>query len=257
MLISAAVLAGCEDTPTAPQAYVQPAEGQMWIAITVPPAVPDLDAWLPYLRDGEHGTRTVERVRALQKQAEHARRVGELEHALELDEQAIRLAASSLVTSPERRLLHRSFAALDLWLERAEIERSHAVLPELDSAVEEVRAARKAAESALNSGDPAAAMLHLGMAALRVREQSPSAVALRVLQRVSERLENAALSDVDAARARRLLANAREALVARQDARALQRALYALQVADGQVAPTEEVVTGERCRAMEHNCPDP
>lgn len=259
-LLGVALLAACEDAPTAPRAYVHPAEGELWVAITVPPGVPDLQSWMPYLRAaGPQGSTNLERVRALQTGMERARRAGNAERAHLLEEEAIRVAAGSLTTLPDARLFLRSFGALDAWLARADAQLEEIRLPQLEGAVDAVRFDRQAAESALSAGDTATAVIHLATAALKVREYAPSAVALRVLDRAAERLEAHSLNDVNARRAKRLLANAREALLHRQDTRALQRALYALQIADGQTAATvlgaEAVSTG--CSQGDQRCPEP
>ncbi len=259
-LLSVALLVACEDAPTAPRAYVQPAEGELWVAITVPPGMPDLQSWMPYLRAaGPQGSANLERVRALQTGMERARRAGNVERAHLLEEEAIRVAAASLTTLPDARLFLRSFGALDAWLARADAQLGEVRLPQLEEAVDAVRTDRRAAESALGAGDTATAVIHLATASLKVREYAPSAVALRVLDRATERLEAQALNDVNAARAKRLLANAREALLQRQDTRALQRALHALQIADGQTAAA--VLGAEAASAVcpqgEERCPEP
>lgn len=257
-LLGAALLAACEDAPTVPRAYVHPAEGTLWVAITVPPGLPDLQSWTPYLRGaGPQRAATLRRVRALQSDAERARRAGDLDRALRLEEEALRLAADALPAVPDVRAFPRSFTALDAWLDRAETQLAEVSLPQLETAVQAVRTEHGAAERALQAGDTAAAVLHLGTAALRVREYEPSAVALRVLERATQRLEAQSPDDVNAVRARRLLANARAALLERQDTRALQRALYALQIADGQAASEAIEAARLACTRGRDRCPEP
>lgn len=256
--ICAAVLAACDDAPTVPRAYVHPAEGELWVAITVPQGIPELSLWLPYLRgNASESARSLDRVRTLQAESERARRAGNHERAVLLEEEAIQVMAGSLVTMPEVRLFLRSFTAFDAWLDRADAQLALTPLPQLEHVIRQVRTERRGAERALVEGDTVAAVALLATAALHVREQSPRVVALRVLERASARLETEGLDDVNSARARRLLANAREALLAGQDARALQRALYALQLADGQVSAAPAENRTERCRDAEHGCLDP
>ncbi len=259
-LLGVALLAACEDAPTVPRAYVHAAEGELWVALTVPPGVPDLQSWMPYLRAaGPQGSANLQRVRELQAGMERARRAGDVERAHLLEDEAIRVAAGSLTTLPDGRLFLRSFGALDAWLARADAQLGEARLPQLEGAVDAVRADRSAAESALSAGDTAAAVIHLATAALKVREYAPSAVALRVLDRATQRLETQSLNDVNTARAKRLLANAREALLERQDTRALQRALYALQIADGKsaAAVVGAEAAGALCPPDDGRCPEP
>lgn len=234
--IIACVLAGCVDAPTVPRVYTHPADGELWIAVTVPAGLPDLDTWLPYVaepRDGGDTVSALGRIRSFRRQADEARRADAHSRASALERQAVRVAIHSLDRMPEPHVLSGAISALDMWTRRAEAEVDFQHHPELERAVGDVHSAREAAARLLARGDTAAAVIHLVEGAERVREQAPAAVALRVLDRVEARIRGEAEDDPALERALRLFRGARQALVTGDSRRALRRALYALQLAEG------------------------
>lgn len=234
--------AACADSPTSPRAYVHPADGQLWVAVTVPPALPELNAWLPYLRSpgSVAGAGAVEQVLELQREADEARQAGRLGAARALNDQAARVAVNSLQRMPEPAVLDRALEAIDLWLRRVDSEVELGRFHALSDAVEEVNAARSDAVHALAAADTAAAVLHIASAAETIRGQSPSAVALRVLERAEERLLRHPQRSREIDRALHLVHTSREALLSGDPVRALRRALYALQLAEPQALPDHE-----------------
>jgi hypothetical protein len=80
--------------------------------------------------------------------------------------------------------------------------------------------------------------VELAEAGVVVSSMAPAAVADRLLVHAESRLAERAAGDADAERALRLLRHAREALADGDEVRALRRALYALQLADGKGGPS-------------------
>lgn len=228
------LLAACADSPTTPRAFVHPADGELWVAVTVPPGLPELDAWLPYLRSigSEEEAAAVRQVAELRREADQARLAGQLRSARALNDQAARIAVISLRRMPEPAVLDRSLEAIDLWLRRARSEVDLGRFPVLAGAVEEVSAARSRAVRGLAAGDTSSAVLHIATGAEAIRDQSPAAVALRVLERAEERLRRHPQQSREIDRALHLVYTSREALLSGDPGRALRRALYALQLAE-------------------------
>lgn len=228
-----AATAACEDSPTAPGVYAHPADGRLWTAVAVPEGTPDLGTWLGLLRSQRPAhDPVVERVRTLRVDAEQRYRAGEFEHAQALTEEATALAARSLNAAPPLPVLLGALAALDTWVGRAGAALETAELPELAARVAEVRSLRRAADAALQAGDTAGAVVHLVAAAAEIRDQAPAAVVARALAQAEERIHAEGVESPDATRVLRLLRHAREALAQGDNARALRRALYALQLAE-------------------------
>jgi hypothetical protein len=236
VLLLAAV--ACSDSPTSPAYYTLPAAGELWTAVLVPRGVPDASTWTPYLRASRSDSDSaVREVRSLQISAEQLRREGSLAPARAAEERAALLAAHSLLEAPPQRVFLGALNALGVWSEHAGGAAEANELPDLQRRVSEVRALRASAVALLQQGDSVAAAVDLASAAAIARSQAPEAVAERVLARAEERIAAGAKGDHSSTRALRLLRHSREALAAGDHARALQRAFYALQLADGQGAP--------------------
>jgi hypothetical protein len=234
-LCAAGLLVACDEGPTSPKVYTHPADGQLWAAIIVPEGTPDTRTWLPYIAQGrtEEGQSVVRSARQLQGDAERLRRRGEAETAQRLEEEAAVLVAASLIQAPPPRVLLTGIAALDEWADRARTAALMGEFPELAERLTNVIALRDQAREALQLGDTLAAVRDLTTAGGLIREHSPALVAHRVLTRAEQRISGLADRDPDAARALRLLRHSREALAQGDAVRALRRALYALQLAEG------------------------
>ena len=86
------LLAACDDGPTAPTSYVQHVAGATWVAVTEPPGLPRVDAWLPYVPAESAAGRTLREMRGQVAKARSAARV----------EEAQRLAAALGLGSIQR-----------------------------------------------------------------------------------------------------------------------------------------------------------
>jgi hypothetical protein len=229
-------LAACEDSPTAPGVFTHSAEGQLWAALAVPAGTPTVRTWMPYVRADEVAAVT-RSVRELNAEADRLRRQGAIDAAGQKEVEAALLAARSLAHAPPPHLLNGVVGAIENWSTRARLVAESGVYPEAEEALREVQGYRAAAAAALLEGDTATAVVELTTAAGVVRSLAPAAVASRVVARAELRLRDQAATDADAARALRLLRNAREALAAGDELRAFRRAMYALQLAEGNGAP--------------------
>lgn len=237
-LVAVCLLGGtvaCRDSPTVPHALQQLAGGEGWLAVSVPEGLPALATWLPYLdRASPEGAVVGVRVRALEQSAVRARRAGQLQLASDLDREAVRLAVGALHRAPEPAVLRRGLAAAELWTQRIRSQPQLETAPELIASLVAVDSARAGAVRALTSGDTTTAVLLLAQAAERIRWHAPEAVALRVLTRVESQLRSDGAATTPAGeRALYLVRSAREELVVGSPTRALRRALYALQLAEG------------------------
>lgn len=227
-------LAACEDGPTGPTAHVHPAGGRLWAAVVAPRDLPDARAWLAPLADGGGaGEEAARGVRGLLDEARTLRRRGALQEALLREEEALRAAAAGFSAPPARRVVVDALEGVDRWIGAAEGALQAGPLPEVEAGVAEVRASRGAAESALAEGDTLAAVRYLAAAASRARRHAPDAVALRAFARAGEVVRGGALSRTDSLRAERLLRHAREAVLTGDPERAFRRAVYALQLVEG------------------------
>jgi hypothetical protein len=239
-LFLALPLAGCKDAPTVPSALQQLAGGEEWVAIPAPRELPGLESWLPYAdRETPEGREALGLVQELSAAAERARGAGRLLEATRLEREAERVAVLSLARFPAPQELQRSLYALDFWADRVEAEVALDRAPEIAAALAEVKTARARAVTLLAAGDTTSAVLQMAAASERVREFTPTAVALRVLARVEGRLQPQAGRDPALGRALHLLASARQELLTGDPRRALRRALYALQLAHGSALPVE------------------
>lgn len=239
-------LAACQDAPVGPHALHRLAGGEEWVAVVAPRELPGVQTWVPLLSSATpQGAQALQLVSRLEREAAAAREAGQLRRAEELDREAVRVAVIALDGAPPAALVQQSLSAVDAWCERVRREVEPDRAPSLHRDLEAVEAARTAAAAALTAGDTTTAMLGLAGAAERIRGHAPAAVALRVLGRVEERLtaEGAPRDE----RALHLLRSAREELVHGDPRRALYRAWYALQLADGKGIQVEPEPLAERC----------
>lgn len=248
LLICAAAAGGCTDLPTGPGAFQLEAEGTLWTAVVAPADLPSPGSWLGGVAAGTQVEETVVRVTAMQQASRSLRSGGDAPRADSLVAEAASLALAA-GPQPSRPTLIRAILAVDGWQrdvrESVDLER----VPELAAAVERVELEREAAAEALSEGRDEEAAVRLTVAAEWARSWSPEGVALRVLDRVEARLGgDADLGD----RARHLVHSARHELVAGEPLRAVQRALYALQIADGQALSEPEDDGPARCG--EYSC---
>jgi len=230
-VLLAAGTSACEDSPTEPGVFTHAAEGQLWAAFMVPAGTPTVRTWLPYL--GPESDTVLPRVRALHGESERLRRAGDIDGAAARETEAAMLAVRALSDAPPPHVVSAVQRALGAWVERARQVAESGTYPEATGALESVQERRDLAATLLARGDTAAALIELTEAAGTVRSLAPDAVASRVAALAEARLALSPDGDVDAARALRLLRNAREALAAGDELRAFRRAMYALQLAEG------------------------
>jgi hypothetical protein len=239
-LCCAAAVSACDAGPTLPTSFAQSVGGRTWVAVTPPDGLPDARTWLPFVRRADPALPRLKQLRAAEAAA---RKAGDLEGAATLaSEQAVLAARAAAQTGTEPLL--RAQAALERWEERAAARRVQGSYPELDSAAADVARLREAARQAAQRGDTSAAVVKLTEAAERARSFAPQAVGLRLLADAGRRLDAAGEPTVPLRRARQLLRSAREALVTGDDARAVRRAAYALQILDAEIPRDGQ--TGER-----------
>jgi hypothetical protein len=244
LLIAAAmIMGGCGDAPTIPDAIQRLAGGEEWVAMSAPHDLPRLDTWIAYMSRATEEERSVyAEVRRLESLSREAQRSGRIGTAAELTREAERIAVLSLSRPPDARVMQRSLFALDFWSDRVSGSVEVEQFPQLQETLHAVLAARATATALLADGDTTAAVLAIASAAERIREHTPEAVAVRVLSLVEERIDLQALRPAAAERALHLLANARQELISGDPRRALNRALYALQIVEGSELRT--VTTG-------------
>ena len=228
-----ALLPACADAPTGPQSYVQEAGGDLWVAVVEPVGMPDARTWLPFV---PAGSPAAERVRALQGEAGRARRAGELERGMALEAEAAREAAGAIGRAPPAQTVLEALAALESWVQRAELRTETGRFPGLDTTSVRVRERRDEARALLAQGDTGAAAVKLAAAAEAAREYAPLAVGLRLVERCEARIDRQGEPTPNLKRARRLLGTAREALAMGDEGRAVKRALYALQLLEQEEA---------------------
>jgi hypothetical protein len=230
-LLAALAASACGDLPTGADSYVREAGGATWVAIVEPVGLPDARTWLPFVPPGSPALAAV---RQLQAEAGKARRAGRAEEALALDAEAARAAAAALGAAPPPQVALGAVAALESWVQRAEARLATGSFPELAAAAERVRAERDAARGLLAAGDTNAAVLALARAAEAARELSPLAVALRAIGAAEARIRAYEAPSEELRRAARLLRAAREGIATGDNARSLQRVLYAIQLIDAE-----------------------
>lgn len=229
--LTATLLVGaCSDAPTTPAAMQQIAGGEAWIAVPAPEGLPDLATWTPLLGQ-ESGART--RVEALSARAKAARLDGDLEHAAALEREAVGAAIRFITVSPDPELISRAMDAIAQWRDAVGEDVDPRVYPQVAATHAAVGEAMAAAEAALTDGDTVSALLRISDAAAGIREHTPEAVALRVLSRAESQLRASGVRGPVLDRAVHLIRSARHELVDGDPSRALRRALYALQLAEG------------------------
>lgn len=231
---SAAVLGACGDDPTVPEAIQRLAGGEEWAALSAPAGLPRLDTWMQYMsRSGAANREAYEMVRDLVRDGRQARREGRLQAAVELNREAERIAVLSLARTPDARLLQQALLATDAWADRVRNGFELDLHPRLGETVEAVLQKRALAAEQLESGDTSSAVLAVAEISEMIRSHAPEEVALRVLARTEDRIDTDALEPEAAERALHLLVSARQELISGDARRALHRALYALQIVEG------------------------
>jgi hypothetical protein len=251
-LLSLGLAAACTDLPTGADAFQLEADGQVWVAVVPPADLPDAASWLEYSPEGADPFGLRQEVAALQAEARRARVVGDPERADQLLGEAMHLAVDAMTADPDVEVFRRGTQALASWRRSVqagvELERT----PALRATVEAVARDAEAVDAAVGEGDFRRAATRLTEAGERVRRWSPDGVALQVLERVEAHLAAAARSPQEMERTAHLMTGAREELVGGDPLRAMQRALYALQLAGG--SELREIPVEERSRCGEYDC---
>lgn len=243
----------CADLPTGPEAFQLQADGEFWTAIVPPPGLPSIDSWLQQLpEESPVTTEIAEQVAALRAEASEARTRGDLQRADELLLEATQRALAAMDGAPGQRTLLTGIASLASWDRSLRMEIDLSRTPALAATVEAVAEDRAAADAALKGGDPHLAAVHLTRGAERIRHWAPTGVALQVLSRVDTHLANTALAPGGGGRTAHLVESARYELLNGNPYRAVQRALYALQLASGQ--ELYEIPEDETSRCGEYTC---
>lgn len=233
LAFAAVVAAGCIDRTSLPTAYVHPAAGEIWVAVTPPSGLPDIAMWASLASRSDAGGRTAAaRVEALRKEATAAWKTGRVEQSRLLQEEALDSIVAHLAAMPSAASLRDAAASLSVWLERTRAEVDLELFPHLARAVADVEGERELTRTALAEGDTVNAMRALMRGAARIRSEAPAAVALRVLERTERRLTIEAAEDTALARPLHMVRSARAALLEGRSNRALRRALYAAQLLD-------------------------
>lgn len=243
----------CADLPTGPEAIQLHADGEFWTAIVPPPGLPSVDSWLDSLpSDRPDAVELAEQVAALQAEADAARSRGDVERADELLFRATREIVEAMDQPPATRVLLTGLASLDSWERSLQADIDLSRTPALAATVTAVAEDRAAADAALRAGDDRLAAVLLTQGAERIRAWAPSGVAMQVLKRVDARLASAALGGGGSDRTAHLVESARYELLNGNPYRAVQRALYALQLASGQ--QLYEIPLEETARCGEYTC---
>ena len=225
-----AVSAGCADAPTAPALAEWLARSEPLAAVLPPEQLPPAGSWLPM----SGATPAAARLSELEGAADAAFRRGQLGAAARYRSEAGVLAATSLHGLPDARLLHTTREAVDLWLLRVERSTGGETSPAVGALLRPVMSGRDAAAASLAAGDTVAAARSLVRSAEEIRGVAPRLAVLRVLEGAESRVAALDPRGREAERARHLVSTAREALAADDAVRALQRAVYASQIARGQ-----------------------
>lgn len=221
--LSCAALCACSDLPSAPESFVREAGGATWVAVVEPVGLPTARTWLAAAPQGLAA-------RATLAEAARVKKTGDVEASFALEERAAHEAAGALPRAPEARLVLGSLAALDEWADRAALRTEGGAFAELAGAERAVREGSARAHAALAAGDTLAAVREIAGAAETARRWSPVAVALRVVRDAEARIDATPNPSANLIRARHLLRGAREGVAIGDQMRALQRAMYALQL---------------------------
>lgn len=230
-LALAALGGACIDSPTYPGALHWLADDEAWVAVLPPDLLPTATAWARASR-APGDTALVRRVSDLESAAVATLWGGDVTGATVRRAEIVSALASVQVVDPA--LVRDASFAVDLWMGRV---RDQVVVEEgtpLAAAVDTVSQLRDAAALALSEGDSIAGTVALIDAGERIRAWSPTVVAVRVLGRAEKRVAELPPGNPDGDRARHLIRSSTEAIRSGEPLLALQRALYALQVASGQ-----------------------
>jgi hypothetical protein len=253
-LVSLALVQGaCADLPTGPDSFQLEADGELWTAVVPPADLPSASTWLAFAAPSSpESADAASEVAALQASAVRAMTRGELERAEELAARATLRAIDAMQLRPGPGVFLAGIGSLQGWERRVREGVDLTRAPALAATLAEVGAEREAVDAALRAGDQRAAAIHLTRAAELVRAWSPQGVALRVLGRVDAHLAAASRSPGEAERAAHLVQSAREELLSGEPLRAVQRALYALQLAGG--SELHEIPAEEHPSCGEYSC---
>ena len=225
--LSCAALCACSDLPSAPESFVREAGGSTWVAVVEPAGLPNARTWLSSVPGNAPRALAA---RATLAEAARVKKTGEVEGSLALEERAAREAVAALPRAPEARLVLASLAAVDEWADRAALRTQKGGFPELARAERDVREESGRARSLLAAGDTLSAVRTLTAASETARGWAPVAVALRVVRDAEARIDATPSPSANLVRARHLLRGAREGVAMGDQMRALQRAMYALQL---------------------------
>jgi hypothetical protein len=161
------------------------------------------------------------------------------EQAAAARERAYALAAPVLAASIDPAFLEEAFTDLEAWIEAARPAVDLGAVPDLKATLQEGAEGLALARGAAASGDTVRAVRSTLRAADALRETTPPVVAVRLIRETSAKLARAATDRVDPnpdprdrravalARARRLLAGAREAMGEDDPVLAIRHAYYA------------------------------
>jgi hypothetical protein len=206
---------------------------------------------MPFLmRQGEAGKELAGRVRSMEKEAEQEQLEGRFARATALRREAASLAVSALRTPPSPDVLLESAGAVDRWLQRVHAVGLEKVM--VSTTVDSVRASRVAATTALAAGDTLGAVRELMAASGEIRRWSPFEIAARALERAEIGVAAMKVKGPARNRARHLAMSARQELRGGDPLRALERALYAIQISGG--AQVDAAPAEPQARCDESRC---
>jgi hypothetical protein len=225
VLLAAALLSACDELPSGPQVWTREAVGRRWVAVAEPAGLPSARSWV-----GWADPVAADSVRGLLAAAIRDRRSGHIELALAAEQAAAEVGAAHLARTPDAVTVLSAAAAVDRWLELAAEPASSGLYPELAHDRDAVAALRESARVSLAAGQTADACLTLTRAGGVARRWTPTAVAAAAVVQAELSIAADPTPSTDLLRARRLLRGARDGMASGDQARALQRALYALQL---------------------------
>lgn len=225
-------LTGCDDASTGPSALVVAAETEA--ALSVSGALPTLpivvERAVGRIDVEPEAASALEWARSLWVDAEAAPDPAAAEA---LRRSAYEAAAPVLARTFKPEDIAALRETLDHWVEAAGTAANGAELPEVEAALRAGAALLAHAGRLERQGRVEQSVRALLEASDRLRETTPRAVALRLIQQARERLASAdadRIGEVDRRRAERLLNGAREALDGGDTVRAIRRAYYARQL---------------------------
>ena len=224
---------GCADAPTFPAALQWLADGEEWVAVLPPAGLPQAADWARFAGE-EEAPALAKELASVETSVALALSHGDVAGAARLRADAVLLLGRSIRRAPDAAILHDGATAVDLWGARVRETVKVEQAPALAAALDTIAATRTRAALALESGDSVAAALALLDAGERIRSWSPMVVAVRLVDRAEARVGALPTGTLAATRARHLLLSSRQALRSGDPMRAMQRAIYALQLAAGQ-----------------------